>query len=94
MPNRFARFRFADLTGAGTQLSPLTERAFLAMCRQDGAKAALDAFKHTTQARKVNAFWRSHQANWWKPEPMWQQACDAVRKIGLFPDSAFEAHDD
>jgi hypothetical protein len=94
MPNRFARFRFADLAGAGTELSPLTECAFLAMCRQDGTKAALDAFKHTKQARKVNAFWRSRQASWWKPEPMWQQACDAVREIGLFPDSAFEPWDE
>lgn len=94
LPNRFARFRFADLAGAGTQLSPLTERAFLAMCRQDGVKAALEAFKHTKQARKVHAFWRSHQANWWKPEPLWQQACDAVQEIGLFPLAAFEAWDD
>ncbi len=94
LPNRFARFRFADLAGAGTQLSPLTERAFLAMCRQDGVKAALEAFKHTKQARKVHAFWRSHQANWWKPEPLWQQACDAVQEIGLFPLAALEAWDD
>lgn len=62
LPNRFARFRFADLADAGTQLSPLTERAFLSMCRQDGVKAALEAFKHTKQARKVHAFWRSRQA--------------------------------
>ncbi|MFO1263404.1 MAG: hypothetical protein U1E84_08720 [Rhodoferax sp.] len=94
LPNRFARFRFADLDGAGPQLSPLTERAFLAMCRQDGVKAALDAFKNTKQARKVHAFWRSRQATWWTPEPLWQQACDALREVGLFPDSAFDARDD
>jgi hypothetical protein len=94
LPNRFARFRFADLAGTGTQLSPLTERAFLAMCRQDGVKAALDAFKHTKQARKVHAFWRSRQATWWTPEPLWQQACDALREVGLFPDAAFDARDD
>ncbi len=94
LPNRFARFRFADLAGAGTQLSPLTERAFLAMCRQDGVKAALEAFKHTKQARKVHAFWRSHQANWWKSEPLWQQACNALCEVGLFPDAAFDARDD
>lgn len=94
LPNRFARFKFADLNATGTNLPRLTERAFLAMCRQDGLKAALDAFKHTKQARNVNAYWRSHQASWWKPEPMWQQACDAVREIGLFPDSAFEPWDE
>ena len=94
LPNRFARFSFADLNATGVVLSRLTERAFLAMCRQDGLKAALDAFKHTKQARKVNAFWRSHQASWWKPEPMWQQACGAVREIGLFPDSAFKSWDE
>jgi hypothetical protein len=94
LPNRFARFKFADLNATGAALPRLTERAFLAMCRQDGLKAALDAFKHTKQARKVNAYWRSHQASWWKPEPMWQQACDAVREIGLFPDSAFEPWDE
>lgn len=90
LPNRFARFSFADLNASGVALPRLTERAFFAMCRQDGVKAALDAFKHTTQARKINAYWRSHQAEWWKPEPLWQQACDAVCEIGLFPDEAFE----
>jgi hypothetical protein len=70
LPNRFALFKFADLNAAGAALPRLTERAFLAMRRQDGLKAALDAFKHTKQARKVNAYWRSHQASWWKPEPM------------------------
>ena len=94
LPNRFARFKFADLNATGAALPRLTERAFFAICRQDGLKAALDAFKHTKQARKVNAFWRSHQASWWKPEPMWQQACDAVQEIGLFPDSAFEPWDE
>lgn len=94
LPNRFARFRFADLAGGGSMLSPLTERAFLAMCRQDGVKAALEAFKHTKQARKVHAFWRSRQATWWTPEPLWQQACDALRDTGLFPDAAFDCVDD
>lgn len=94
LPNRFARFKFADLAGEGSQLSPLTERAFLAMCRQDGVKAALEAFKHTKQARNVHAFWRSRQATWWKPEPMWKQACSALREVGLFPDSAFEPWDE
>lgn len=94
LPNRFARFKFADLAGAGPQLSPLTERTFLAMCRQDGVKAALEAFKNTKQARKVHAFWRGRQATWWTPEPLWQQACDALREVGLFPDSAFDAQDD
>ena len=94
LPNRFARFKFADIACAGTELSPLTERAFLAMCRQDGVKAALEAFKHTKQARKVHAFWRSRQATWWTPEPLWQQACDALREVGLFPHAAFDARDD
>ena len=94
LPNRFARFKFADIAGAGTELSPLTERAFLAMCRQDGVKAALEAFKHTKQARNVHAFWRSRQATWWTPEPLWQQACDALREVGLFPYAAFDARDD
>jgi hypothetical protein len=94
LPNRFARFKFADLAGAGSMLSPLTERAFLAMCRQDGVKAALEAFKHSKQARKVHAFWRSRQATWWNPEPLWQQACDALRDTGLFPDTAFDARGD
>jgi hypothetical protein len=54
----------ADLAGTGSQLSPLTGRAFLAMCRQDGVKAALEAFKHTKQARRVHRFWCSRQATW------------------------------
>ena len=91
--NRFARFHFADLSAGGTELDPLTEKSFLAMCRQDGVKAALDAFKHTEHARKVHAFWRSRQATWWQPEELWQQACDALRHTGMFPPEAFEPPD-
>lgn len=91
--NRFARFHFADLSASGADLDPLTEKSFLAMCRQDGVKAALDAFKHTEYARKVHAFWRSRQAAWWKPEELWPQACDALRETGMFPPEAFESPD-
>ena len=91
--NRFARFHFADLSDGGTELDPLTEKSFLAMCRQDGVKAALEAFNHTEHARKVHAFWRSHQAAWWKPEELWQQACDALRDTGMSPPEAFEPPD-
>ena len=94
LPNRFERFRFTDLEASGAKLSALTERAFLAMHRQDGEKAALDAFKHTKQARNVRTFWRARQAAWWKPEPLWRQACASVRAIGLFPDCAFDLQDD
>jgi hypothetical protein len=88
--NRFKRFSFADLTGAGTELPPLIEKAFLAMCRQDGVKAALAAFKYTEYAHSVPKYWRSHQATWWQPEQLWEQACAALRESGIFPDSAFE----
>lgn len=91
--NRFARFRFADLSASGADLDPLVEKSFLAMCRQDGVKAALDAFKHTKHARKVHAYWRSHQAAWWKPKELWQQACDALRDTGMFPPEAFDSPD-
>ncbi|MBV7457495.1 hypothetical protein KW843_23685 [Acidovorax sp. sif1233] len=88
--NRFARFHFADLSAGGTELDPLTEKSFLALCRQDGVKAALEAFKHTEHARKVHALWRSRQAAWWQPEELWQQACDALRDTGMFPPEAFD----
>lgn len=88
--NRFERFRFADLSAAGTELAPHIEKAFLALCRQDGVKAALAAFKHTEYARSVPKFWRSHQATWWQPEQLWEQACAALHESRIFPDSAFE----
>jgi hypothetical protein len=91
--NRFARFRFADLSAGGAHLDPLTEKSFVAMCCHYGVKAALDAFKHTEHARKVHAFWRSRQAAWWKSEELWQQACDALRDTGMFPPEAFEPSD-
>lgn len=91
--NRFARFHFADLSASGGALDPLTEKAFLAMCRQDGVKAALNAFKHTKHARKVHAFWHSRQAAWWQPESLWQQGSDALRETELFPPEAFEPWD-
>ena len=87
--NRFERFRFADLSGDGSELPPLIEKAFLAMCRQDGVKAALAAFKRTEYARSIPKYWRSRQATWWQPESMWEQACDALRESKIFPDAAF-----
>lgn len=88
--NFFERFHFADLSEAGSELPPLIEKAFLAMCRQDGVKAALATFKRTDYARSVPKFWRSHQATWWQPEQLWEQACAALRESRIFPDSAFE----
>lgn len=88
--NRFERFRFADLSAAGSELPPYIEKAFLAMCRQDGVKAALAAFKHTEYARSVPKYWRSRQATWWQPELMWEQACAALRGSRIFPATAFE----
>jgi hypothetical protein len=90
LPNRFARFGFTDMTATGTELPELIKLAVHAMCRQDGVKAALAAFKHTEHVRAVHAYLRSRQAEWWKPQALWQQACDAVREIGLFPEEAFE----
>ena len=92
--NRFARFRFADLPAGGADLDPLVETWFLAMCRQDGVKAALDAFKQSEHARnKVHAFWCSRQATWWKPEELWRQTFDALRETHIFPREAFEPPD-
>lgn len=89
--NRFKWFKFAclDMPGTGAQLTPLLKQAFISMCRDTSVKATLAAFKGSKQAQKVNNFWRLHQAEWWKPETLWSQACDAVRAIGLFPDEAF-----
>lgn len=88
--NRFERFRFADLSAAGTELPPHIEKAFLALCRQDGVKAALAAFKHTDYVRSVPKYWRSRLATWWQPERMWEQACTALRESKIFPATAFE----
>jgi hypothetical protein len=94
--NRFKWFKFAclDMPGTGTQLTPLLKQAFISMCRDTSVKATLAAFKGSKQANNVNNFWRSHQAEWWKPETLWLQACEAVREIGLFPDEAFSDPED
>lgn len=88
--NRFERFSFADLSASGAELPTHIEKAFLAMCRQDGVKAALAAFKRTAYARSVPKYWRSHQATWWRPELFWEQACAALGESRIFPASAFE----
>lgn len=90
--NRFKWFKFACLDADGTILSPLTEQAFISMCRDIGVKAALAEFKNSKQSANVNAYWQSHQADWWQPETLWSQACNAVREIGLFPDEAFSCN--
>lgn len=91
--NRFARFTFADLDAAGKALPKKLEEAFMSLCRDRGVKAALAHYKGTPDARKVNAFWRSHRADWWKPESMMKQACAALRGSGIFPVGAFVADD-
>ena len=89
LPNRFERFKFCDLDAEGTDLPPFIRESFLALCRQNGVKAALLNFSHTEWVRKVNAFYRSRQATWWQPDGLWAEACDSLRDLGLFPDQAF-----
>ncbi|MGS1050783.1 hypothetical protein ACVCIC_18410 [Burkholderia glumae] len=93
MANRFARFTFADLNGTGKPLPKKLLDAFMSLCRDRGVKAALDHYKGTPDVQKVNAFWRSRCAKWWKPERMMEQACDALRCSGIFPTEAFGARD-
>lgn len=90
LPNRFMWFKFADLRQSGTTLPPLIEKAFLAMCRQDGVKAAIADFKHTEYARAVNAYWRSRRADWWQPDHIWDQAYKELKASGIFPPEAFK----
>jgi hypothetical protein len=90
LPNRFSRFQVADLRQSGALLPQRTEQAFLAMCRQNGVKAALAVFDGTAAAAKVKAYWKSRQAGWWRPEKLWKQGFEALRRTGIFPDSAFE----
>lgn len=87
--NRFARFTLADLDAAGKALPKKLEEAFMSLCRDRGVRAALEHYKGTPDVRKVNAFWRSHRADWWKPERMMEQACAALRSSGIFPLEAF-----
>jgi len=89
LTNRFTWFEFTDLRTVDTTLSEFGRRSLLAMWRQDGAKVALEAFKHTPEARAANAFVRARIAPWWKPEPMWHDACTALRILDLFPAKAF-----
>ncbi|WP_156126620.1 hypothetical protein [Burkholderia sp. 9120] len=89
-PNRFKRFAFAYLPDSGGALPAWLETAFLSLCRDKGVKAALNTFKGSEHARKVNAFWKSRQCTWWNPGPMWAQACAALRQLGVFPAAAFK----
>jgi hypothetical protein len=91
--NRFKRFAFAYLPDSGGELPAWLETAFLSLCRDKGVKAALETFKGSEYARKVNALWKSRQCAWWKPETMWLQACAALRQLGVFPAEAFEAEE-
>lgn len=89
LTNRFAWFHFVDLNAEGSELPVTLEQAFVSMCRDIGAAAALKAFKGSRQVRKINAFWRSRQAAWWQPERMWGQVDGLVKATKLFPPEAF-----
>ncbi|CAN2526810.1 hypothetical protein [Burkholderia pseudomallei] len=90
LTNRFVRFTFADLNASGSELPKKLQNAFISLCRDRGVKAALEHYKGTPEARKINAFWRSHRASWWNPEPMMEQVCSALRSSGIFPVEAFD----
>ncbi|WP_156125920.1 hypothetical protein [Paraburkholderia kururiensis] len=90
LPNRFARFQFADLAHAGgPNLSEFDKLAFLALCRQCGVSAAIDLYARERAEVPVREYWKSQRAGWWKPESMWNDACNALRNSGIFPQSAF-----
>ena len=88
--NRFKRFQFADLQAQGYNLPSSVEPLFLSLCRQSGVKVALATFSPKWKSR-VKAYWDSRQAGWWQPEPMWLDACKALKASGIFPVEAFEA---
>lgn len=90
LTNRFAWFSFANLDAYGSELSPVLQQSFISMCRDIGVAAALAQFKGGKQARKVNAFWRSRQAQWWRPDDMWNQVEGLLRETKLFPPEAFD----
>ena len=92
LENRFARFTFADLNIEGVTLQKKLEDAFMSLCRDRGVKATLEHYKGTPDVRKINAFWKSHKANWWQPDMLWNQACAALRSSGIFPADAFDPH--
>jgi hypothetical protein len=52
----------------------------MSLCRDRDVKAALEHYKNTADVCKINVFWRSHKAIWWKPETLWAQACTACVK--------------
>lgn len=91
--NRFERFKFAHLGTSGADLPVWLEAAFLSLCRERGVKAALATFRNTEYARLVHKFWQTRQCSWWQPEELWQQACDALEGLGIFPVEAFDPND-
>jgi hypothetical protein len=68
------------------------EDEFMSLCRDRGVKATLEHYKGTPDVRKINTFWKSHLANWWRPDMLWNQACAALRSSGIFPAEAFDPH--
>ncbi|WP_186109693.1 hypothetical protein [Burkholderia gladioli] len=90
MANRFERFMFADLASdRGPKLSEFDRAAFLSMARQKGVPAAIALYEKERPGVPVREFWRSKRVDWWKPENAWTEACDALRRSGIFPECAF-----
>jgi hypothetical protein len=89
LPNRFAWFKLTDLDTEGSNLPPVMQQAFISMCRDIGFAAALNVFKGSRHMRKINAFWRSRRASWWKPDDIWNQVEGLLKATNLFPPEAF-----
>lgn len=88
--NRFERFKFAHLGKSCVDLPEWVEASFISLCRERGVKATLGMFKKSKYARLIHQFWQIRQCSWWQPKKLWEQACDALGDLGIFPASAFE----
>lgn len=89
LTNRFERFTLASFHKYRDDLPKSVVIAFHAELRQNGLKSAREIFEGSKHGRTILGYSQSMESRWWQPEGYWRQGCDSLRRLGIFPESAF-----
>ena len=90
LENPFARIQLASVSALEKLGAHYRGRLFLACCHHNGTQSALNILPDALRKRYVKRLLRA-EFDWWQPETIWKSLDDALKSLGIFPDSAFEA---
>jgi hypothetical protein len=89
LENPFARINLISVRLAEELRKNYQWRLFLACCHHNGTQAALNLLPDDRRKRYIARLSKG-AFNWWQPETIWKGLGDALKRLGIFPDSALD----